>query len=296
MEDELVEDLPYPALFHAADAASESAQRWFLRLSACRLWALVAVAALAALVGLIDRWSASIALMPISVALFAEIMLWARRPERRWYQARAVAESAKTLAWRYQVGGRPICRKMTDHEADAELIARLRGLLDEFHDLSLPATHQDQVTAPMRELRSLPLEERMAAYRKGRIEDQRAWYADKADWNRKRGEYYQVGLIVIELAAFGTALVTALQGLSVSVYSLLAALAVAGVGWLQIKQHRSMADAYAVASHELAAINSTFDSVDGEDAWEEFVDQAEEAISREHRLWLASNSMFSYRG
>ena len=224
----MAEHHSYPALFYAANAASESAQRWFLRLSACRLWALVTVAALAALVGLIDRWSASIALVPISVALFAEIMLWARRPEQRWYQARAVAESAKTLAWRYQVGGRPLGRQVTDHEADTELIARLRGLLDEFHDLPLPATHQDQVTAHMRELRSLPLEERIAAYRKGRIEDQRAWYADKADWNRKRGDYYQVGLIVIELAAFGTALVTALQGLSVSVYSLLAALAVAG--------------------------------------------------------------------
>ena len=100
---------------------------------------------------------------------------------------------------------------------------------------------------------------------------------------------YQIGLIVIELAAFGMALVTALQGLSVSVYSLLAALAVAGVGWLQIKQHRSMADAYSIASHELAAINSTIDSIEREGAWEEFVHQAEDAISREHTLWLASN-------
>ena len=91
------------------------------------------------------------------------------------------------------------------------------------------------------------------------------------------------------MAAFGTALVTALLGLSISLYSLLAALAVAGVGWLQIRQHRSTADSYALASHELGAINSTFDSVDGEDVWEEFVDQAESAISREHTLWLASN-------
>lgn len=96
-------------------------------------------------------------------------------------------------------------------------------------------------------------------------------------------------MIVIELAAFGTALVTALLVLSISFYSLLAALAVAGIGWLQIRQHRSTADSYALASHELGAINSTFDSVDGEDAWEEFVDQAEGAISREHTLWLASN-------
>lgn len=286
----MVERFPYPAIFHAADAASEAAQRWFLRLSACRLWALVAVAALAALAGLIDRWSAFIALAPISVALFAEIMLWARRPEQQWYQARAVAESAKTLAWRYQVGGRPLGRRMTGDEADSELITRLRSLFDEFRDLALPATHQDQVTSGMRRLRSLPLEERKAAYRKRRIEDQRQWYANKADWNRKRADWYQAGLVAIELAAFGMALLIALLGLTVSVYSLLAALAVAGVGWLQIKQHRLVADAYAIASHELAAINSTFDSVDGEDDWEEFVDQAEGAISREHTLWLASNS------
>ena len=166
MEDDLVEQSPYPAMFHAADVAAQSAQRWYLRLSACRLWALVAVAALAASVSLIDQWSAYIALVPIGVALFAEIILMARRLERRWYQARAVAESAKTLTWRYQVGGRPLGLRMTDGEADAELIARLRALLAEFRDLSLPATNQDQVTAEMRRLRSSPLRERIAVYKR----------------------------------------------------------------------------------------------------------------------------------
>ena len=287
---DLAGQFPYPAIFHAADIASRSAQRLFLRLSACRLWALVAVAAIAALAGFIDRWSAYIALAPISIAIFAEIILWTQRPERRWYQARAIAESAKTLAWRYQVGGRPLGRRITDEEADAELIARLRDLLKEFRDLAFPATKQDQVTTAMRKLRSMPLHQRMVAYRKGRIEDQRTWYANRAERNRKCADQYQAGLVFIELAAFSTALLTALLGLSVNVYSLLAALAVAGVGWLQIKQYRSTADSYALASHELAAINSTFDTVDGEDAWEEFVDRAEEAISREHTLWVASNS------
>ena len=283
------ESSPYPAIFHAADDASVSSQRWFLRLSACRLWALVTVAALAAFAVLIDRWTAVIALAPISIAVFVEVLLLAWRPDRRWYQARAVAESAKTLAWRYQVGGRPLGLRMTDDEASAELVARLRGLLDQFHHLSLPPTRHDQVTPRMRRLRSLPLKERMAEYQQGRIQDQREWYASKADWNRKRAFWFQIGLVVIELTAFGMAIVTAAYGLSVSVYSLLAALAVAGVGWLQIRQHRTVSDAYALASHDLAAINSTLDSVDGEEAWEEFVDQAEEAISREHTLWLASN-------
>lgn len=289
MEGDLAEQSPYPATFHAADVAAQSAQCWYLRLSAFRLLALVAVAALAASAGLIDQWSAYIALAPIVVALFAEIILMARRFERRWYQARAVAESAKTLTWRYQVGGRPLGLRMADREADAELIARLRSLITEFRELSLPATNQDQVTERMRGLRSSLLKDRIAAYKKGRIEDQRAWYANKAKWNGRRADLYQAGLIAIELAAFGTAMVTALLGLSMSLYSLLAALAVAGVGWLQIRQHRSTADSYALASHELSAINSALDSVDGEDDWEDFVDHAEGAIAREHTLWLTSN-------
>ena len=284
----------YPALFHAADTASESAQRWFLRLSACRLWALVAVAALAALTSIIGQWSAFLALAPIGIALFAEIMLMSRRPERRWYQARAVAESAKTLAWRYQVGGRPLGRRLTDAEADVEIIARFRRLLREFDQLELPPAQEDQVTEGMRRLRSLPLEERITGYQKDRIQNQLEWYANKSSWNQRRANWYQAGLIVIELAALCMALVSALQGLSIGVYSLLAALAVAGVGWLQIKQHRSMGNAYAVASHELAAINSTFHTVDGEEAWEDFVDQAEEAISREHTMWLASNGRITF--
>ena len=293
MEGALAQSSQYPAIFHSADSASVSSQRWYLLLSSCRLWALVAVAALAAFAAFVDPWTAIIALVPISIAVFVEVLLLAWRPDRRWYQARAVAESAKTLAWRYQVGGWPLGLRMTDDEASAELIARLRSLLGRFQELSLPPTQQDQITAGMRKLRSLPLKDRMAEYQRNRIQDQLAWYASKADWNRKRATLFQVGLIIIELAAFAAAILTASYGFSVSVYSILAALAVAGVGWLQIRQHRSMADAYSLASHDLAAINSTIDSVVGEDTWEKFVDQAEEAISREHTLWLTSNSQRS---
>ena len=76
----------------------------------------------------------------------------------------------------------------------------------------------------------------------------------------------------------------------ISLYSLLAALAVGGVGWVQIKKYQTMADSYTVASHELAAIISTFDSAGDHESWLQFVSEAEEVISREHNLWLASHS------
>ena len=281
---------PYPALFHAADKASASAQRWYLGLSGCRLSALLIVAATVALAGPYGQLAAIVALVPISTAVICEVILLIKRPEQLWYRSRAVAESTKSLAWRYQVGGRPIGLRVNQVKADLEMTERLRKVLDEFHDLELPPAHQEQVTPQMRKLRSLPLKERIAAYGKDRINDQRAWYAAKSDWNRRRANQFQIGLIVIELAAFATAIVVAFAGTTLGAYSLLSALAIAGVGWLQIKQFRSLANSYAVASHELAAISSTIGSINREEDWGEFVDRAEEAISREHTLWLASNA------
>ena len=287
---------PYPALFHAADKASASAQRWYLGLSGFRLSALLIVAATVALADPYGQLAAIVALVPISTAVICEIILLVKRPEQFWYRSRAVAESTKSLAWRYQVGGRPIGLRMTQEEADSEVTERLRKVLDEFHDLELPPAHQEQVTPQMRKLRSLPLKERIAAYGEDRITDQRAWYAAKADWNRRRANQFQIGLIIIELAAFATAILVAIAGSTLGAYSLLAALAIAGVGWLQIKQFRSLANSYAVASHELSAISSTIGSINSEENWEEFVDRAEEAISREHTLWLASNAHLNRRG
>ena len=285
---------PYPALFHAADRASVSSQRWYLTLSASRLWALIVVAALAAITSLIDEWSAAIALAPIIVAVFCELFLLVKRPDRIWYQARALAESVKTLAWRFQVRGRPFGFRMTDAEAGAELAGRVQSLLREFNDLGLPPALHDQVTPEMRRLRSVPLEERISAYRTGRIMEQQTWYATKADWNQKWAVRYQVGLVVFELAALSTAILSVVYGLPISFYSIFSALAVAGVGWLQIKQHHSLANSYSVASHELAAVSSTISSVKSEEAWEDFVQQAEEVISREHSLWSATNSLQRY--
>lgn len=284
------ESNPYPAVFHAADNAAVSAQSWFLRLSAFRLTSLVLVAALATVASLLGQWSAILALLPISVAVTSEVILLVRRPERRWYENRSVAESAKTLTWRYQVGGRPIGLRLNQEDADLEVTERLQKILDEFHDLELSPAFQEQVTPQMRNLRSQSLNDRISAYGRNRLDDQRAWYAAKSDWNRRRATQFQVGLIVIELAAFATAIAVAFLGSTLAAYSLLSAMAIAGVGWLQIKRFRSLGNSYAVASHELAGITSTINSIDSEEDWEEFVHRAEEAISREHASWLTSNT------
>ena len=48
-----------------------------------------------------------------------------------------------------------------------------------------------------------------------------------------------------------------------------------------------LAASYAVADQELGAIEVTGPTINIESEWEVFVRDAEDAISREHTLWLA---------
>jgi hypothetical protein len=297
------EDLP--AVYQAADQNSVEAQRRFLRRSATGLL-MVLIAAGAGV--FLDRFyirnetvdfMGIVAAAAFIVAIFARISLFSDRPERIWYGGRAVAESAKTLAWRYSVGGAPFQVGQDPDEVDAAFIARLEDLLTDVNAASLapPSGGGKQITQRMRELRVRPLDERKEAYRAGRIEDQLQWYSRKARWNKVRSDRWNFALLSIEafglLAAIATAtsMLKDLLGWQIDVLGLTGAVVAAGASWLQTKQHSNLAEAYSVAAHELAAIDDRIPAQRTEENWARFVNESEDAISREHRLWRASRTM-----
>ena len=69
-----------------------------------------------------------------------------------------------------------------------------------------------------------------------------------------------------------------------------ATLAAAIGAWLEMGQHESLARAYAIAAHELAAIRDLVPWQETEEDWAQFVGSAEEAVSREHTMWRASRA------
>jgi hypothetical protein len=103
-------DSALPGLFRAADKASLEAQRRFLMTSRLRLGFLV-VAATAGACSVYTRRGVDLAAVATGLALvgaiLVEIWLLTDRPERAWYEGRALAELAKTLAWRFAIGGAP---------------------------------------------------------------------------------------------------------------------------------------------------------------------------------------------
>jgi hypothetical protein len=74
---------------------------------------------------------------------------------------------------------------------------------------------------------------------------------------------------------------------SVNLTGLFAAMATAFVAWPQVKQHESVAQAYAIATMDLGLIQEQGARIEGDEQLAAFVADAENAISREHTLWVA---------
>jgi len=142
----------------------------------------------------------------------------------------------------------------------------------------------------MRELRSESLEARQAAYRQGRVANQQTWYAQRAQSNRRRADSWNLTLLVAEASAAVGAVLKAAGIVDIDLLGISGAVIAGATAWLQTKQHEMLATQYTVASLELAAIAELMPVSGGDPEWAEFVDQAEEAISREHIMWKASRT------
>lgn len=290
-----ITEADFPALYGAADQNSLSGQQAFLRATNIRLTLLVIAAFLGIFTWRVDGSDVAgiLAACAFGGALIAELYLLRTRPDRVWYDGRAAAESSKTLTWRYIVGGAPFGRSIgNERENEERLLKRFEEIVHDLRGVQLvpPANQPNQITAAMRSVRALPLAERRKVYRQERIEDQRSWYARKARWNERQASRWSNALALMEAGGMIAAILKATRVLDVDLLGLTAAIVGAGAAWVQTKQHQMLASAYAVASQELADINSRIDWVRTEKEWSEFVDQAEEAISREHTLWRASHS------
>ncbi|MET9297294.1 DUF4231 domain-containing protein [Streptomyces sp. NPDC003077] len=286
-------DADLPGLQQLADRTSLAGQASYLRLTRVRLWATVA-AALCGAIGLndglpelVDDGLDAASLMAFIIALAAEILLLRTRPEETWYQGRAVAESLKSLAWKYAMRAQPF-HDAGDDEAAVLFRRKIRSVLDTLPEGVVPGSESPaQISTGMRELRQAPLSVRVTAYKRGRIEDQRVWYARKARFNAERSQRWRLSLLGLELLGVFGALLLLLNVTAFDPGGLLAVLVAAGGAWLEVKQYDNLASAYALTSTELLLVEGEGEDVVSEEDFAQYVVSAEQAISREHTMWGA---------
>jgi len=276
-------DKDLPVIFRAADASSSVAQRQFLRATRFRL-AMLALAAGAGgttwVVGGPD-YAGVLAAAAFMAAIAVEVFILQSQPDRVWYEGRAAAESAKTLAWRYAVGGEPFgLSSVAGVDADRLLIQRLDEVLQDLgtRDLSMvlasgpAAADAHQITPAMQALRHEALDARRHAYETDRIAQQQSWYAVEARWNTVQARRWAAALVAVEVLGGTAALVKATGKLEGTEFllGLCGAVAAAITAWSQTRQHQGLAIAYSLAANELASVRSLISWQQTEAAWEAF--------------------------
>lgn len=110
-----------PDLYGAADAAAQAVQRWHLRVVKSELWLLVIGTLLALLSsgGLLPLQASLLAALVLVVSSIVSLVGRAKKFERQWFDCRAIAESAKTMAWRYMTRAEPYRVDKAASEIDA---------------------------------------------------------------------------------------------------------------------------------------------------------------------------------
>jgi hypothetical protein len=229
----------------------------------------------------------------ILFCLALALLLWrfVVKPEQAWYQGRALAESVKTSAWRFCMRSAPF-DDLRQADAVSDFQRHLRSILsaNQYAGTRLPPNFaaDNQVTDSMKNCRELPLSDRMRLYEEHRINDQRKWYAAKAGAN-KRAALFWVSFCVIAYCGAITLSLTRAAHPEITWLptEVLITIAASIVGWMQIKKFNELSASYILTAHEISIMHGQFSLISEECKFAEFVNEAEQAFSREHTQWVA---------
>lgn len=278
----------YPALYRSASDLSKKAQDAFYFTFAAHMALLAAASAISVINSDAPvMWILQTCLL--LSALGCAVYLYFARPDRHWYSARAVAESVKTITWRYMVKAEPF-----DHSDDIDQSnfgAKLKAIVDQNKDIAgrlITHLSAPQITSEMNRNRFGPLAERKAYYITHRISDQQSWYANKAATNKRKVNRYFLALVVtIALAIFFSIAKVRHPTAEYWPTDFLVTAAAGLLSWIQAKRFQELTASYALAAHEISLIHQQAGQEKDEAAWSEFVGDAENAFSREHTQWIA---------
>lgn len=285
----------YPALFLSADEASNHFQALFLRLIKAEYAALFLAAVFS--MSFLNRVGYHVTYAILFVVGLVLLLTRAlRKPEQDWYRCRALAESVKTLTWRYMMHASPFSAAQGgEQQSRAEFRNQLHLMFDDNRATAQKITSDwsgnDQITAGMDQIRRMTRPDRMVYYIRNRIDEQRGWYAHKACDNRSNATFWIVVSVIVYLLA-GILALTRIAAPEWPYWPLepLIVVAASVVGWMQIRKFNELSAAYTVAAHEIGLIKPRADAVTNDEEFSDFVNDAEKAFSREHTLWIARQS------
>jgi SMODS and SLOG-associating 2TM effector domain 1/SMODS and SLOG-associating 2TM effector domain 3 len=280
-----VKDEQYPALYQDASSTACKSQKMFFRFLAGNLTSLLLLT-LVEIVGSESKLRSAVNLVLLLSSLCCIFWLALKKPQEAWYNARALAESVKTMTWRFVTKSEPYSGK--SDEDSKHFVENLAKLLNDNSSLGLPAPKVDQVSEEMKRVRNQTVDERQKYYLKFRVIDQLTWYKNKADWNATRSKYWFGFIVFLHVLAILCSLLGVLDFVNgSSFFALLLALASSSMAWLQAKRFQDLAASYSLTAHDISLIKELGQRNMTGQEFSDFVGDAENAFSREHTQWRA---------
>ncbi len=222
-------------------------------------------------------------------ALGCAIYLFVARPDRHWYSGRAVAESIKTITWRYISKAEPF---NNSNEIDSyQFGEKLKAIVNQNKDvLGLLNTHLDgtQISKEMEAFRAASVEERLMRYKEKRIVEQQSWYANKARSNRKMvSKSFIVLILTLAVSIFFSIAKIRFPSTLYWPTDFFVTVAAGVLSWIQAKRYQELAVSYSLTAHEISFIRQQANAYMTDTELSKFVGDAENAFSREHTQWVA---------
>ncbi len=282
-------NIKYPSLFTSSDQYSIKAQRNFNRLNK---WTLILLIVSTTVISFSHENCAiwiSTSLIIIS-AILSTIMLIVKF-EKGWYEGRAVAESIKTLCWKFMSGAKPFPVTLESKMAQDQLLENFKKVIghrkDFFQLIGSNFAEEEQLPEELLLIRNMTKDERVFIYKTERLEKQKKWYTDKASEN-KQWTKISFGIIIItQVLAIVSLILNIKFEFTFSIAPILIIISTSFIAWLQLRRYQELSQSYLITATELSLIKSKINQIETEEEFSEFVDDSETAISREHTLWLA---------
>ena len=290
----------YPCSFKTSDKASLSCQKNHIIFSVIHFGLLILAALFSSFIFDVSSnlykmsvWGIIITLLlALTLKFVMKIAGW----DKQWYDLRAVAESMKTVTWRYLIGAKPFGLEHKQDEIDRKFVEEVNSIIKSRPSIqgamSTCLASGKQISDRMREIRKITdIEEKKKIYLKGRVEDQKNWYSNKAKYNGLREQLWFTLIIIVEVLAIFLAfyMLNAKSNIfnPIGVITTLAGIFVA---WTETKRFRELSQSYTLAAQELASAASLIENVHDQASLAIYVDDTENAISREHTMWCAKRS------
>lgn len=283
--------MAFPAFAEAASISSRRAQstyKWGIRGCLALMVAASAVSCLDEAFPNGGRTFAAIAATLFAIDIIAGLVLQNRGYLQRWHGWRAVAESTKSMTWKFAMRAEPYASE----SGEALFLADLRTTLAERARsipgaIEAPLPGEEEYPPAPQEWRDRSVGERLAFYLEARVRDQVDWYSAKAQDNGRADRWSFLVLLGFQGAAFLFGLTRVGLDLPSGPMGFLATLATALMAWTLVQDHPQLQQSYAIAAHELRLVQERSRAVLTEADLARFVADAENAISREHTGWLA---------